>query len=343
MDVASKLAVAILGYGFMGLTHLLAWRLIEGCEVVGVWGRDYSRLKNFCEKYDVRPIRDLDRLLRDESVNIVDVCTPTYTHREFVVMSVEAGKNVIVEKPIALSIQEADEMISKSRRHGVKFMVAHVLRFFPDYMRVKDLVEQHAVGSVASMRAHRVGPAPSWSSWFLDRSKSGGVVIDLAIHDIDYFIWVKKSMPISVYSKVANLVHKDYEVDDYALITMRFPDGAIGFVEASWAMPQTFPFTMKLEIIGDKGMLQLDNHSPVPLRMWTSKGEETFSPESLQVGLGGQFLPLDPFYRELSYFARCVREDLEVEVGGEEAKKSLLVAIAALKSAQSNAPVAVGG
>lgn len=343
MTVTSELGVALLGYGFMGSTHLLSWRLIEGCKVIGVWGRNASRLNSFCEEYGVEAFHDLDKLLRDERVDIVDICTPTYTHHELTVMSIEAGKNVIVEKPIALSLNEADDMISKSRRAGVKFMVAHVLRFFPDYKRVKELVEQRSIGNVASLRAHRVGPAPSWSSWFLDKNKSGGVVIDLAIHDIDYFVWLMRSMPVSVYAKVTNLVHKDHDVDDYALITLVFPDGAVGFIEASWAMPSSFPFTMKLEIIGDNGMLQLDNRLSIPLRMWTSKGEETFSPESLQVRLGGQFLPLDPFYRELSYFAKCVKEDIDVEMSGEEARKSLLLAIAALKSSHSNAPVTVSG
>jgi len=335
--------VAILGYGFMGTTHLAAWRMIDDCTVLGLWGRDRARLNDVASKYGVRAYESFNQIINDKEVDIVDICTPTYTHRKLAVEAMEAGKHVIVEKPMALSLEEADDMISTSRRTGVKLMVAHVLRFFPEYMKTRDLIEQGLLGELAVIRAWRGGPAPEWSPWFMDLRKSGGVTIDLAIHDVDFAIWINKCRPSEVYAKVTNLIHQPYDIHDYALITLRFPTGCIAFIEANWALPKSHPFTMKLEVDGAKGMIHLDNQSPTPLRLWTEAGVEGFSPETLPWKPVLHPFPLDPFYRELRHFVECIREDRNPITDGVEARKSLETCLAAVRSAAENLPIKLGG
>lgn len=338
-----KLGVAVLGYGFMGTTHIAAWRMVDGCDIVGLWGRNRSRLDDIASRHGVRPVPDLDELLKDDRVDVVDICTPTHTHCQLAVKALEAGKDVLVEKPIALSLSEADEMIRASNRAGRKLMVAHVLRFFPEYMKGKELIDQGMLGEIASIRAWRGGPAPEWSPWFMDLGKSGGVAVDLAIHDVDYAIWLNGGPPSRVYARVENLIHRDYNIHDFALITLRFPSGSIALVEASWALPNTYPFTMKLEVDGSLGVIQLDNQSPTPLKMWTAKNVESFSPETLPWKPGVHPFPLDPFYREIRHFVECVREDRKPMTDGVEARKSLAVCLAALESSESGLPVSLGG
>ena len=336
-----KLGVAVLGYGFMGTTHLSAWKLVEGCEVVGVWGRNRKKLDETALHYEVKPIYELEDVFRDNSIDIVDICTPTYTHHELAVKALEAGKHVIVEKPMALSLEAADAMIKASRKTGGKLMVAHVLRFFPEYMKAKELIDMGMVGDIASIRMWRGGPAPEWSPWFMNREMSGGIAVDLAIHDVDYAIWVNGGLPSRVYAKVENLVHGKYNVEDFALITLRFPTGCIAIIEANWALPKTYPFTMKMEIDGSKGVIQLDNQSPIPMRMWTNEDMQSFSPETLPWKPGVHPFPLDPFYRELKHFSECVRDDRKPLTDGEVSKMSLATCLAAVESSKKGSAVSL--
>lgn len=341
--VMKKIGVAVLGYGFMGTTHLRAWKMLDDCSVLYLWGRDKARLEEVATIHGVKPVLNYREILDDERVDVVDVCTPTFTHHRLVLDALEVGKHVLVEKPLALTLNDADEMIRAARKAGRKLMVAHVLRFFPDYMKVKELVDQGALGEIVSARAWRGGPAPEWSPWFLENQNSGGVAVDLAIHDVDFLIWVNGGVPTRVFAKIRNLTHIGRNVHDFALINLTFPSGAVAVVEASWAMPRTFPFTMKLELDGTKGVIQLDNQSPTPMKMWTAARVESFSPEVLPWKPGVHPFPLDPFYREVKHFVDCIREDKKPLTDAEESKKSLATCLAAVESASKGVPVGVMG
>ena len=310
MTRRDKLGVAILGYGYMGGMHLDALRLIEETPVVGVWGRDPSSTKEFARKHGIKPYESLERLLRDDEVAIVDVCTPSDTHADYSIRALEAGKHVLVEKPVALSLRDADRMIDAVEKSGLKLMVAHVLRFFADYMRMKEMVDAGTIGEIAMARAFRGGPLPPWNlSWFADINRSGGAVVDLSIHDVDFLIWCFDEPVTRVYAKAERLTHKDITAHDFTLINMRFDGGGIGFIEGSFALPKQFPFTMRMELSGTKGMLQLDNQTPTPVKLYTETSTQGFAPEALHWKPTLHPLPLDPFYREIRHFADCVIND----------------------------------
>jgi len=337
--MADKLGVAVLGYGFMGTTHLSAWKYIEECELKAVMGRTLEKVKKVAEKFGIDAYNNFEELLKRDDIDIIDVCTPTSTHAKYAIASMEAGKHVFLEKPIALSLKDADAMIESAKKNKVKFMVGHVLRFFPEYMKIKELVDQGMVGEPVIARAFRGGPIPEWSPWFLDKSQSGGVAVDLAIHDVDFLMWIFNQRVERVYAKVERLVHKDITAEDYALITLRFEKGGIALVEANWALPKQFPFTMKFEVDGTKGMIVSDNQSPVPVKLITNETTAGFAPETLPWRPAVHPFPIDPFYRELKHFVECIREDKTPMTSGEVARKSLEVCLAALKSAELNAPV----
>lgn len=337
--MTDKLGVAVLGYGFMGTTHLSAWRHIDECEIKAVMGRTLEKVKKVAEKFGIDAYNNFEDVLKREDVQIIDVCTPTYTHAKYAITSMNAGKNVFVEKPIALTLRDADAMTEAAKKNKVKFMVGHVLRFFPEYMKIKDLIDQGMIGDPIIARTFRGGPIPEWSPWFLDKSRSGGVVVDLAIHDIDFLMWAFNRGVEKVYAKVEKLVHKDITAEDFALITLKFEGGGIALVEANWALPKKFPFTMKFEVDGTKGMIRSDNQSPVPVKLITNESTEGFSPETLPWRPSVHPFPVDPFYRELKHFVDCIKEDKTPMTSGEVARKSLEVCLAALKSAELNAPV----
>ncbi len=337
--MTDKLGVAIVGYGFMGTTHLSAWRYINECEVKALIGRNIEKVREVSKKFGVEAYNNIDEVLKRKDIDIVDVCTPTSTHASYSITSMNAGKHVFLEKPIALTLKEADAIIEASIKNNVKLMVGHVLRFFPEYMKAKELIDRGMVGEPVIARTFRGGPIPEWSPWFLDKNQSGGVAIDLAIHDVDYLMWIFNSKVKRVYGVVRKLVHKDITAEDFALINLRFENNGIALVEASWALPKMHPFMMNFEVDGTNGMISFDNQSPVPVKLITSESISGFSPESLPWRPAVHPFPVDPFYRELKHFVECIKEDKTPMTDGEVARRSLEVCIAALKSAELNMPV----
>jgi predicted dehydrogenase len=334
-----KLGVAVIGYGFMGTTHISAWRYIDDCEVRAVVGRNLEKAREVAKKYGIDAYNNIDEVLRRRDIDIVDVCTPTSTHASYSVASMSAGKHVFLEKPIALTLKDADAIIDASKKNKVKLMVGHVLRFFPEYMKAKELIDQGMIGEPVIARTFRGGPIPEWSPWFLDKTQSGGVAIDLAIHDVDYLMWIFNKRVERVYAVVKKLVHKEITAEDFALINLRFENGGTALVEANWALPKMYPFTMRFEVDGTNGMITLDNQSPVPVKLITNEIVGGFAPETLPWRPAVHPFPVDPFYRELKHFVESIKHDKTPMTDGEVARRCLEVCIAALKSAELNAPV----
>ncbi|MEM3040878.1 MAG: Gfo/Idh/MocA family oxidoreductase, partial [Nitrososphaerota archaeon] len=312
---------------------------IDDCEVKAVVGRNLEKAKEVAKKFGIEAYKDAEEVLRRKDIDIVDVCTPTHTHANYSITSMNAGKHVFLEKPIALSLKDADAIIETAKKNKVKLMVGHVLRFFPEYMKAKELIDQGMIGEPVIARTFRGGPIPEWSPWFLDKTQSGGVAIDLAIHDVDYLMWVFNKRVERVYAIINRLVHKDISAEDFALINLRFEDGGTALVEANWALPKMHPFTMKFEVDGTKGMITLDNQSPVPVKLITNESISGFSPETLPWRPAVHPFPVDPFYRELKHFVECIKEDRTPMTDGVVARRSLEVCIAALKSAELNTPI----
>ena len=329
----------MLGLGFMGDMHFEGWKHVRNSAIRGVWTWNAEKAKAKAKGMGVKAYDSFEDVLSDDGVDVVDICTPSYTHMEFSIKSMAAGKHIFVEKPIALSLRDADRMIDTSRKQRVKLMVGHVLRFFPEYAKMKELIDSGLIGEPVIGRAYRAGYLPEWTSWFTDFSKNGGVAVDMAIHDVDFLMWCFNEPVTRVFAKVEHLRHKQITSHDFALINMRFKGGGIALAEASWAVPKQAPFTMKLDLDGTKGMVQLDNLSTVPVRLITDDKTQTFAPETLPWKPAIHPFPVDPFYRELQHFADSIWDNREPLTNGESSRKSLEVCLAALKSAEKQAPV----
>jgi predicted dehydrogenase len=194
--------VGIAGIGFMGVTHYRAYRRVEGAEVAAIFTRNRRKLQgdwsdvrgNFGDAGgvedlgDIRRHADLDALLQDPDLDLVDVCLPSHLHRDVVVRALEAGKHVLVEKPIALTVDDADAMIAAAEQHDRLLMVAQVLRFWPEFALLKEIAASNRYGKLRGVHFKRVIASPDWSedNWFSDPAKTGGAVVDLHIHDTDF-------------------------------------------------------------------------------------------------------------------------------------------------------------
>lgn len=318
--------VALIGAGNIGGVHARGWDRLPEAEIVGVLDprEDAARALGL-------PFTDWNALLAEAQPDIVDVCTPTPLHREWVEKAAAAGKAIFVEKPMARTLADCDAMIAAVQCAGVPAMAAHVVRFFPEYAAAKRLVDSGAVGTPAAVRTARMGGFPAWSgppNWYADPAQSGGVALDLILHDFDWLRWTFG--PVSrVYAK-GLYGRKEHEGRlDYALVTLRFTSGAVAHVTGSWAHPTGFRTTF--EIAGDGGLIEQDSLRSAPLTASLRGGENgsVFVPES----------PLaegeDPYYLEIAAFVSALQNNTAPPVTLQDGREAVRIGLAALESIET--------
>lgn len=320
--------IGIVGMGFMGTTHLAGWQATPVKEV-GVYSQKYREaLPSTVKQYDT-----LEALL--ENVDVVDVCTPTHTHHEIVLQAAAAGKHILCEKPLARTVQQAQEMIAACEAANVTLLVGHVVRFFPEYATARQTVVSGEIGDVAVIRLTRASFKPGApDSWFHDPAKSGGMMLDLMIHDFDYARWVGGDVE-RVFAK--NTLHRFPDADgDYSVVMLRHKNGALSNIEGGWAYPKPM-FRTALEIAGSQGLIEHPYGSSIPLGVHLKK-PDTDSPD-IAVPLSP--LAEDPYVTEIKHFYRVLAEGAAPRVTAHDGLEALKIAIAAMQSAETGKPVRI--
>ena len=218
----------------------------------------------------------------------MDLCLPTDMHESATIAALGAGKHVLVEKPMALSVASCQRMIAAAERAKKVLMVAHVLRFFPAYVALQRAVNRHELGSIRAATFRRRCAQPGWSDWITDKSRSGGGAFDLLIHDVD--------MALRLFGEPPAISATGYEdaAKGVDVISARFYyDGFVAEISGGWMGPGGFPFAMEFTVLGDGGVLEYNSES----RPFKRYG-------------GGEEVPLeqmDGYVAEIGYFAECCR------------------------------------
>ena len=319
--------VGIIGMGFMGVTHFNGWRATP-VEQIGVYSTQYrEKLDPSIKQYD-----SIDALITD--VDVVDICTPTHTHHELVLKVAKAGKHIVCEKPLARTVQQAQEMLEACDKAGVKLLVAHVVRFFPEYALAKQTVDNGDIGDVAVIRLTRASFKPaSANSWFHDHEKSGGMMLDLMIHDFDYARWVAGDVE-RVFAK--NTLNHVKDADgDYSIVMLRHKNGALSNIEGGWAYPKPL-FRTALEIAGSEGLIEHPQGSSVPLGIHL---KNTNSGDQPDIAVPLSPLAEDPYVTEIKHFYRVLTEGIAPIVTAQDALEALKIALASIQSAKTGKPV----
>ena len=325
--------IALLGAGFIASVHVEAWRKVGGAEVSAFFETNPEKASAFKEKYEIRCYDSMSTLFKNEDVDIVDICLPTFLHREYVEMAANAGKHVFCEKPIALTVDDAAVMEDVCRRNGVKFMVGHVLRFWGEYVKAKELLQEGVIGTILAVEAFRLSVSPTWSvdSWILKPDLSGGAALDLHIHDCDFVNWILGS-PREVFARGMRSAVGSW---DHIFTEVRYEDGAVASIQGGWMMKGDFPFTCGYRILGERGVLEWTFRAGVNI-------EERSQSNPIILYRDGEkrktieVSPEDPYYCELQYFFDCIKEGKPIERGTpKQAILALQLALAAQASAES--------
>ncbi|MCP5110813.1 MAG: Gfo/Idh/MocA family oxidoreductase, partial [bacterium] len=229
----------------------------------------------------------------------VDICLPTFLHAPIAIQALRAGKHVLVEKPMALDGAAADEIIAVAAEANRVLMVAQVLRFFPAYQVLAELVRSGKLGQVRSALFRRRTAVPSWGPWEFDKAKSGGGIFDLLIHDVD--------MSLHLFGVPAAISATGHEAMQNGIdaLTAEFHYPEIGSVTITggWHHSGEYPFSMEYTVIGDNGVVEFSSDGRPPTVYWKDGAKEV-----LKAG------ETDAYRAEIEYFLNCCREGKEPEL-----------------------------
>lgn len=314
------LRVGVVGVGNMGFHHARIYSELakEGkVELVGVADANFERAKEVASKFNTKAFSDYRGLIG--RVDAISIAVPTSLHRQVALDFIENGVSVLVEKPIAESIESAQEIIRAARKNNVTLMVGHVERFNPAVLKLKEVLDENLIGQIVTLTAKRVGPLPP-------QIKDVGVIIDLAVHDIDIMSFLIERNVRKVYAK-AGSAKNPLQLEDYAVIMLDF-ENATGIVETNWLTPHK---VRTLTVVGTEGIAELDYISQKLVlynHEWIREAKVQFK---------------EPLRNELEHFVECVKKKERPLVSGEEGLHALMVAIKALESANRNEPVELTG
>ena len=326
--------VGIIGAGAIAHVHLDGWRRLP-VDLAGYYDIDRSAAERASAQFGGAVYDSQEALLAD--VDLVDVCTWGTEHAGPVLAAAAAGKAVICEKPLARRLSDAERMVTACEEAGVPLYVAHVVRFFPEFARAKAVLESGALGKAGVVRTVRAGsfPRPGGefsAGYYGDFAQSGGVVMDVGIHDIDYVRWCCGEVE-RVFARGTTFAEAPR--NDHALIVLRFESGAIGHIQCSWANPAG-TFRTRLEIAGDGGIVEWDSLDTPSLVVQRRTTDDSGVERSAHNPLAAE---QQPYYAELAHFLSCFERGVKPQVTAHDALMAVKIALAAIESMRSGRPI----
>jgi len=305
--------IAVIGLGFMGSTHLKALKNIPEAELWAVVSSDEKKLSGDLsgiqgniggpgEMMDfsrVNKYRTVAEALADPDIEAVDICLPTDRHEPVSLAALRAGKHVLVEKPMALDGEGADEMLAEARKSGRLLMTGQVLRFISAYRKTAEVIKSGSLGTVRSALFRRRCAAPAWSQWLADPAKSGGGVFDLLIHDVDFCVHLlgePASVSATGYEDLAHGI-------DLILAEFQYPGIGSVAISGGWHHPKSYPFSMEFTVVADGGTLDYSSDGR-PLALYGAQGDKQVLDSAED----------DWFVEELRYFVDCAAHGRKPEL-----------------------------
>lgn len=256
-----KIGVGIISFEhFHAMSYAECFNRIDGCSLVAVADPDESRGRAMAERFSTRYM-GVDELLAEDSIEAVCIGSANARHREDVVRAAEAGKNIMVEKPIATTVSDAEHMIDVCRRKGVLLQVAFVMRYSPIVLEARKAIDSGSVGEILAMSGTNHGSMPG--GWFVDAELSGGgAILDHTVHVADLMNWFIGSRARSVFAVGGSRLHKGLGIDDSGFVLVKY-DGAIGSIDPSWSRPEGYPIwgDVRMRIFGSEATLEFDGFS----------------------------------------------------------------------------------
>ncbi len=312
INTGRAMRVGVVGVGVMGANHARVLSEFPGVELAGVADPDRKQAHFVGGTLGCPALASIEELL-DRGVDAVTIAAPTHLHRDIALACIARGVHVLVEKPIASTVAEGEDIIKAARRAGLTLMIGHVERFNPAVQAIAEAIRSEDILSIAITR---VGPFPP-------RMSNVGVVIDLAVHDIDLICWFTRSKIVEVQPQLSSAVAASAvaEREDIALLQFRTASGVLAHINTNWLTPfkarTVHVATKRKYVIGDLLTRQVTE-------CYGFQPDGSYSMRHLSVGHA------EPLRAELTAFVKAIREGTPPPVTGEDGVASLAVAIQCL-------------
>lgn len=320
--------VGLIGCGFMGAMHANCYKNIEDVKITAVADVRKEKAEQLASGASI--YGDGIDLINNADVDVIDICLPTYLHAEYAIKAMEKVGYVFVEKPVALTDEQAREMLEKSKQTGCKVQVGQVIRFWDEYVELKKIVQSGKFGKVINANFRRISPRPTWGweNWLLDTSLSGGAAQDLHVHDIDYVLSLFGEP--KNFKTVKNVLG---ETNSYINTLMSYDDFVVS-VEGSWDLPESYPFQATFRVVFENATIENANGNFI---CYTDNGATEIKIEKKDLGSGvkgGNISDLGGYYNELVYFIEKVKKSEDIDKATLlEASKSLKFVLMEIKNA----------
>jgi predicted dehydrogenase len=342
-----KVKIGVIGSGFQADIHCASCRILaEDGEVVAVTSPTPGRARALADRHGIaNAYLDYREMLAEPEIEMVTIAAPNHLHAEMVRRAAEAGKHVVCEKPLCLTLDEADAMIDICRTKGVLLLYGEELLFTPKYLKAKTMADEGAFGRIHLVKQSERHSGPH-APWFRDLNQAGGgVFMDMGCHGIAFCYWFLGRSPIATVHCQMNAQESQgaEALEDNSLCILEFENGAVGLVENSWT--RIGGMDDRIEVYGSHGLTLGDLHMGNALPTYSETGYG-YAGEKAPSTKGWSYPVYDELYnyglpQELSHFARCVRGKEQPITTGEDGRAVLEVLLAGYASAGEGRKVAL--
>jgi len=333
-----KVKFCLIGAGRAGMVNARNFEFnIAESEVVAVVDPNLEAARKAAEELNANDYySNLNEALIKSNFDAVCISAPTFVHCEVVVKAAEACKHIYSEKPLSISLEEADKMERAIKENKVKFQIDFMRRFDKNFLRAKKLIEEGAIGTPILIKSVGRGPGLP-PEWYVDLSKSNGLLAEVNSHDFDSIRWLIGSNFKQVYALADNFKLPQYKEKypdfyDTVAVILKFENGALGMIDG--CCPATYGYDVRVEILGTEGMLQIGSKQAYSVLVWNK--DKNLISEGNQ---SWRTLFKDAYKEGARHFVNCILTDSEPKVGIIDGKKALEIVIAANKSIKTGQPI----
>lgn len=331
---------AIVGCGFIAKKHAAAIENINDARLVAVCDRYEPAMKPYIEQYGATSYAELDKMLKDEAIDVVCICTPSGLHAPIAEQVAAAKKHIVLEKPIAMTIEETDRIIEAAKSHDVKLSVVHPNRFRPVVQELRTIIDSGALGKISHANCivnwNRNQEYYDQAPWRGTKEYDGGVLMNQAIHNLDLLLWFM-GKPEEVYSMEATRL-RNIEAEDVSTGVIRFESGALATVQAATTVyPRNFEES--ITIFGENGTVKIGGKNALFFEHLEIEGYSEKDVITIKEKISSDPWGTPGHERIIADMIQAVQEDRQTLVTGEDGKKALELVLAFYESANKNQPI----
>ena len=323
--------VAVIGVGSMGMNHARVYSELPEVELVAVADADLKTAEAVADRHGAHAYTDYRDLLAKEKPEAVTIAVPTALHERVGMDALEAGAHILMEKPIAATLDEGKRLIEKARASKHQLMVGHIVRFNPAIQALKQKLADGELGRIFQIFCRRAGPFPT-------RIRDVGVVVDLAPHDVDVMRFLTGLEPTRVYAETEQRIHTEHE--DLLWGVLRFSDGVVGSLEINWLTPTK---VREVLVLGERGLFRVDDltqdlyfyeNAQAKDIQWSALASLKGVSEGSMIRYALQ--RYEPLKAELQAFLTAIKDGKPMPVTGADGLAALKLALALVESGKTH-------